>query len=269
MNVRTFLHAVSLEMRTLLSYRFDFWMNFVLSTLTFTIANYYLWVAVYRARGVSEIAGYTLPDMVLYALLTGCLMRVVFAGMRLTVANDIYSGGLNRYLVFPVSFQGFKYAGHLAYGLVSLAQLALALGAGRLLLGAEPFARMSPGLFAVGVVASLAAGSVYFVLGAILEMVAFWADNVWSLGVLLRFVTLFLGGGIAPLALFPESALAVLRWTPFPYVLSFPIRCLQGSATWAEVSMAIPLLVGWGLVIAAGGAQVYRRGLRTYTGVGI
>ncbi len=269
MNARTFTHAVSLEIRTLLSYRVDFWMSFLLGVLTFVVANYFLWEAVFRTQGAEVIRGYTLPDMVLYTLLVGCVMRVSFGSMKGAIAQDIYTGGINKYLVFPVSFQGFKYAAHLAYGLVSLAQLALALALARVLLGPVPFGSLDPALFAVGVVASLVSGYLYFAISALMEMVAFWADNVWSLGVMLRFITMFLGGGLAPLALFPDGARAALAWTPFPYILSFPVRCLQGKAAWSEVAWAMPQLGAWSLLATIAVALLYRRGLRTYSGVGI
>ena len=273
MTLRTFLHAVSMETRTLLSYRMDFWTNFLFGVLTFVVANYFLWEAVFRARGLvaqgDRINGYSLPDMVLYVVLTACLMRVSLGGHKRPISQEIYTGGLNKYLVFPVSFHGFMYASHLAFGLVSLAQLVLALALTRVFLGAAPFVHFDAPLFAVGVVAALAGGYLYFAMGAALEMVAFWADNVWSLNVLLRFLALFLGGGMAPLALYPEWAREALRWTPFPYVLSFPVRCLQGVARFDEVTFAIPLVVGWALVLTACVGLVYRRGLRTYSGVGI
>lgn len=269
MNARTFAHAVSMEARTLLSYRADFWTNFLFGVLSFAVANYFLWDAVYRARGVEVIGGYTLPDMVLYTLLTACLTRIAFAGMRGTIAQEIYSGGLNKYLVFPVSFQAFKYAAHLAYGLIAVAQLVLALCVARVFVGAEPFARFSPGLFVLGLGVALLAGFAYFALSALMEMVAFWADNVWSLGVLLRFITLFCGGGMAPLTLYPEWAQEVLRWTPFPYILSFPIRCLQGVATAPEIGFGLTLLICWSLGLAGCVSLLYRRGLTTYSGVGI
>ena len=269
MNPRTFVQAVSLETRTQLSYRADFWTNFLLGVITFVVANYVLWRAVFLSRGSDRIGGYTLPDMVLYVLLTACVMRVSFGPMRGDISQEIYTGGINKYLVYPVSFHAFKYAGHLAYSLVSLAQMGLALALALPLVGLEPFARVSPHMAFIGVVASLLAGYLYFVFNALMEMVSFWAENVWSLSVLLRFATLFLGGGLAPLALFPEWAQDAVRYTPFPYVLSFPVRCLQGLATESEVVFSFAVMAGWIAVGCALFAFMFRRGLRTYSGVGI
>ena len=37
-----------------------------------------------------------------------------------------------------------------------------------------------------------------------------------------------LGGVVIPVELFPETMQRVLAWTPFPYVLDFPVRVMIG-----------------------------------------
>jgi len=43
-------------------------------------------------------------------------------------------------------------------------------------------------------------------------------------------LTLF-GGVLAPLTLYPGWMQSVLEWSPFPYIISFPIRIIMGELT--------------------------------------
>lgn len=41
-------------------------------------------------------------------------------------------------------------------------------------------------------------------------------------------LTLF-GGVLAPLSLYPEWMQSILEWSPFPYIINFPIRIIMGE----------------------------------------
>ncbi|TWW08287.1 hypothetical protein E3A20_25830 [Planctomyces bekefii] len=100
-------------------------------------------------------------------------------------------------------------------------------------------------------------------------MVAFWAENVWSLNVMLMFAIRLLGGALLPLTLFPSWAQEYLSYTPFPYLVSFPIRALMGQVSADEWMGGMGILAMWTVFTVALGALIWRRGQLRYTGVGI
>jgi ABC-2 type transport system permease protein len=82
-------------------------------------------------------------------------------------------------------------------------------------------------------------------------------------------VTNLLGGGLLPLAFFPDKARAVLEWLPFSRLVSFPVRCLLGQIGMQEWLLGMALTAAWAAAFGALAAWVWRRGIRIYSGVGI
>jgi ABC-2 type transport system permease protein len=109
----------------------------------------------------------------------------------------------------------------------------------------------------------------FFFLVASLEMVAFWADHVWSLLVMLRFILYFTGGGMIPLSLFPDYFQSAVSYLPFPYLASFPIRCFMGRVGTEEYMASLGIMAVWIVITAIISRLIWRSGLKRYSGVGI
>jgi ABC-type uncharacterized transport system permease subunit len=182
-------------------------------------------------------------------------------------SGEIYDGGLTRYLLYPISYFRIKYAGNLAQATVYLVQMLAILGL--YLIGFGRPAGMSAASMLQGLAALWASATLCFFLSAAVEMAAFWADNVWSLWVLVRMAASLLGGGMIPLAFFPGWARAALAWLPFGRMIDFPIRCLLGRVGWAEWLAGLAGALAWAALLGAATAVAWRRGLRSYAGVGI
>jgi len=267
---RLFLHVVSVEARTSMSYRVDFWVNAVVGFAAHFGLQYCVWDAVFRESGRAQIGGYDFATMLLYfvsVILFGKLVRG--SELQGQVSTDIYEGGLNRYLVFPTSYFAFKYAQNLGGLLPALIQLALFGAWFPFLLDLPPDLGLSPATALMGLVAVAAANLLYFVMLFPLQCVAFWADNVWSLSVALRFLTGILGGFLLPLSVFPDWAQRGLAWLPFRYLFDFPVNVTLGRVPVGEWLLGIALTLAWALVIGLAGRVVWHRGELQYSGIGI
>lgn len=256
-----------MEIKKILSYRVEFWVGFLGSVLSQFGVAYFLWKAIFAARGAESLQGYTFATLMLYYLLVPLLGRVVHGQEMGFIAGEIYDGGLSRYLIYPMSYFRVKYLANLAYSAVFLVQMLLAMGL-FLAVFRTPLQLGWPGVFKTLPVL-LFAGMLYFSMISALEMVAFWADNVWSIAVLNQMVKNLLGGGLIPLAFFPHWAQAVLDYLPYSKLVSFPIRCLLGQVGTAEWLRGMGLTAAWMLAFAGLGAWIWRKGLRSYSGVGI
>jgi ABC-2 type transport system permease protein len=261
---------VAQEVRTRLSYRLDFWLNAIVGFLAQFGLVYFVWRAMFAESGKAAIAGYTPDEMVVYYLTVIVLGKLV-AGRDLEgqVARDIYEGGINRYLVFPAPYLPFKYAQHLGTMIPSAIPFVL-LGAA-FLTWVEVPAASAPSLQGVAMaLPALALASVlHYLLGFPIQLVAFWADNVWSLDVAKRFAVTFLGGLAIPLTVFPSSWQGVLEVLPFQYFYYFPARALLGGLTAGEWALGMAIGLAWCVVFATTSWMVWRRGQLQYTGIGI
>lgn len=121
----------------------------------------------------------------------------------------------------------------------------------------------------LGMMLFILGASTYLMMAMMMELLALFADNVWSLMVMLRFFTSFFGGGMVPLTFFPEWSLKFLNLTPFPYLVSLPARTVLGKTTGPEILSGMGILIFWTLLFMGGVKLMWNRGQKSYAGVGI
>ncbi|HWA50177.1 MAG TPA: ABC-2 family transporter protein, partial [Dongiaceae bacterium] len=67
---------------------------------------------------------------------------------------------------------------------------------------------------------------------------------------------------------FPAAVRSVLYWTPFPYVLDFPVRVMIGRVQGVELLQGLGMQALWIGLLVAIFSVVWRAGLRRYSGAG-
>lgn len=259
----------STELRKALAYRMDFWISFFGSVFAEVGVAYFLWKAIFTNRGLAEMGGYSFHGMMFYYLLAPFVARTVRGHEYGSMAQDIYEGALTRYLIYPLPYFSYKWLATSAASASMMIQMIIAVVVFVVAFGVPAEIHLDAPHLLMGVTAMMFASVLYFTLAAIFELVAFWADNVWSLMVLLRFSTSLLGGSLIPLSFFPPWALAVSRFSPFPYLISFPTRCILGQVDLREWAMSLLMIIAWSLGLSQVVAVLWRRGIRQYTGVGM
>jgi ABC-2 type transport system permease protein len=259
----------SQELRQSISYRADFWIKFFGSILAQVGVAYFLWKAIFTIRGVTEIAGYSFKGMVLYYLLVPLIDRLTRGEDVFQISTEIYDGTLTRYLLYPISFLSYKYVGQMARAFVAFLQLVTGFLFFILVFGLPSEVHLSwlGGVEALVIVVIVM--FVYFVLSTLVELIAFWADNVWNLLAMLRLCVQLFCGAMLPLELFPGWAQDILKYTPFPYILSVPIRLLLGKFSFNDFIFGLFVLLGWSLIIGVFYFFVWRAGTKKYSGVGL
>ncbi|MFT7486586.1 MAG: ABC-2 type transport system permease protein [Candidatus Paceibacteria bacterium] len=269
MRARLFRSILSIETRKLLSYRADFWINSLVGSLAGFALVYLLWAAIFQAPE-QRIGGYSFEGMVLYYALAILVGRLVTGPNNPTeVAQDIYEGALTRYLLFPAPYAMVKYAQHIGLLLPSLIQLTLLWGVYLAFMPYPEEISIAPLSILLTLISLAVANALYYAMSTLLQLVGFWADNVWSLVVMLIFAGRFLGGAMIPLDVFPEAVRPWLAALPFRYLYGFPIDTLMGRIPPAEWAAGLVVSLLWLGVISLAWRAVWRRGMLQYTGVGI
>ena len=263
-SLRLAFHVYKNEIRKILAYRLEFWSGFLGQTALTVFLSFFLWKSIFKSNQVTSMQGMNLKEFVLYYGVIHLTMKVLLGQGIGFVAREIYYGTLNKYLLYPLSFSFYKVSSYLAYGSFYLLQLLLFVVAHNFFLGNEVTALS----FISGISLIITASIVYFYLSIIIESIAFWADNVWSLSVLVRSFLEFGGGYFVPLVFYPENFLTFLSYTPFPYLLYYPAMTVLNLET---PSFVIVLFhqVFWGLTFFACYRLMWSRGKYQYSGVGI
>jgi ABC-2 type transport system permease protein len=105
-----------------------------------------------------------------------------------------------------------------------------------------------------------------FVIQYTFAMFAFWTERASALENFWFLFYLFLSGLIAPLDVFPETVRTLVMFTPFPYLIHFPVSLLVGLPV--DVAGGFLAILAWILIFFALNRLLWRGGLKRYSGMG-
>lgn len=262
-------NVFTMELRRMFAYRTDFWIQFAGGSIAqFTVA-WFLWKSIFEYNNVSRIGEYTFGSMMLYYLFVPIIGRAIRGNPDGGMAEDIYMGHLTRYLVYPVSYFGYKLTVHLANTFVFLVQSLAVLVIFMMFFNNSHVLTINSVNMLYAVSAVCTGTILYFLLISLIQLLSFWADNVWSLVVMVYLISGLLGGSLIPLSLFPAWLQPMLLKLPFAYFMNFPIQCLMGKEDIHSWMTGLMIISIWIIALACLYATIWNRGKYKYTGVGI
>lgn len=260
---------ILLELRKLLTYRVNFWLEFLGSTLGHFGIAYCVWRAVFEESGRTEVGGYSFAMMLLYQLLVAIVGRATYAVDFSSISDEIYTGSLNRYLIYPIRFFEYKFFQQMTTNFFVMLQLSVLLAVYHMAVGFPAEMSLSLSRLLLFVVVLFGGMTLSFLMSWTIQMIAFWADQVWSLMVSFRFMVHLLGGTLIPLTLYSDSVSAALRLSPFYLLVAFPVEIFIGKNSATLTPFLCAMMIFWICVMAFVARLVWLRGLKNYTGVGI
>ncbi len=263
--------VMSMELRRAFSYRADFWIGFFAGTLARVGMAYFLWRAIFEYSQAERIGGFTFSEMILYSILAFLVDQIVRASSFKTgiISREIYDGTLTRYLLYPISVFKYKFSISFAQAVAGGSQFIIGIAFYALIFGWPQSPALSLTSVIFGMVCLIPAMITFFLVAFLVELTAFWADNVWSLLVMLRFISAFFGGAFLPLSLFPQKIHDIFVWLPFYHMIGVPVGVFMGRVPVTSVLESITISFIWGLVFYVSLSFVWRRGVRKFSGVGI
>jgi len=261
-----------LELRKIFSYRVDFWIQFLAGPSVQIFVAFFLWKIIFITQAIHEVGGYSFQELMLYYITIPFIEKgLLFQQRSDSLSQEIYDGSLTRYLIYPLALFPYKFCQQLAHILISLLQLGLALFLLYIINYFYPFFSFSielkhlPLFFLFILLGALLS----FLISSFLELIAFWADHIWSLLILFQMSLSFIGGGRLPLSIFPEWSQSFLLHLPFASILYIPTNVLIGHPIGISYISAIMVSLFWILFFSVANNFLWRRGLKIYTGVGI
>jgi len=261
-------------------------MKAILRTTKTLLVVYYAYMVEYRAELLLWVLANSLPLIMmgvwsqaaaggqfsLTALDVARYFISVFVVRQFTIVWVIYDferevveGDLSPRLLQPIDPVWRHVAGHVSE---RWARLPFSVGLVLLFFALYPEAFWWPSPLGLiwGCLATVMAFILRFIIQYTFAMFAFWLERATAIEQLWFLFYLFLSGMIAPLDLFPEAVRAVVMWTPFPYLIYFPVSLLVGISTPVAKGFAIMLAwCGLGILI---NRWLWRRGIKHYSGMG-
>lgn len=217
-----------------------------------------LWAVTFQVSGRSSVAGFDLPRMIWYLVLTETI--IMSCPRTFTrIDQDVKSGDLAYALNRPYNYALFQYATYMGNGLLALpvnfavgAVLALALA------GSPPIPALA---WPAVVVASLLAMSLNFVVELGIGLLAFWFEDTYAFFWIYQKIVFTLGGLFLPLDLFPPVLRQVAANLPFTSISYAPAK-LAAAFDVERFLDTVATQIFWLAVLAAVVTLIYRGGVR-------
>jgi len=205
-----------------------------------------LMVAVFQTS--SSIAGYDEHTAITYSWITQALIMVVALWSWWDVELTIRSGDVVSDLSKPFSYLGFWLARDLGRAVYFVAFRALPiLLCGQLIFGLHwP---SSVGAWLAFTLSTVLAVVISFGYRFLLNLSAFWTTDARGLGGLASAATMFLGGFVVPVRMFPDWLQSIVLVLPFVGIMQIPADLFIERLTGDAVLSALGLQAVWAVVM--------------------
>jgi ABC-2 type transport system permease protein len=267
--MRKYWHVINVGIQNTLVYRVNFLFRATFGLVPLA-AMIMLWQTVYAGKsGGGAIGSYQLAEMISYYLLVtvaDSLTAVTEDDWQ--IATDIKDGNISQFLLKPIDYLYYRFclfcSARLIYTAVAATPVTL------FILWYREYFVLPPdaATFGVFVVSLVLTALLNFLTSFTMALLAFWVLEVATFIFILFAFEYLAGGHLFPLDILPPAVAQAMNFTPFPYMLYFPVSVYLGKtagpAMWAGLAMqALWVVAAFGLA-----RLVWARGVRKYSAVG-
>ena len=273
LGIKKYLIFAKSGMQTTFAYRGQIALWFLGSAISAVLTGL-LWWAIYSAHAVdgmtafsdtNTIGGFTFSQMLMYVILSSIVGELAFAAQSMgEITDDVRYGLIGMRLIKPISYRaqlGFTSVG-------SFFARVLIIGAPLTLVGTlvMVFGFGLTGIVWYNVLLFLPACFLSLLIRDAIEFlfgqVAFYTQAMFGIFSITEVVTGFLSGAMVPLSLFPSWAQTILSYTPFPSMISMPVRLFMGMLSLQDVLIAFAVSIAWIIGLNVLGALLYKTSVR-------
>ncbi|MSU27629.1 MAG: hypothetical protein CK546_04380 [Pedosphaera sp.] len=261
-------HVLNIGLQNTMVYRLNFLFRATFGLIPL-IAIISVWRAIYEGKAGGQVASYGLSQMISYYL----VITIVDALTAVTeddwqIAADIKDGNISQFLLKPMDYLTYRLclfgAGRIVYAVFAVVPTCAFIWLLRDNFILPPDAATAC-WFAVSVALT---ALLQFLFSFTLALLAFWVLEVATF-IFIAFAFEYLAGGhLFPLDLLPPAVAGALDYTPFPYMLFFPVSIWLGRVTGDALWLGLLVQLLWVVAAYALARGVWNRGIKKYSAVG-
>jgi ABC-2 type transport system permease protein len=260
-----YLQVAQTTWKSMLAYQADTWFGAIVSGFRVLMA-FLLWQAVFAGR--ETVAGYTLPMMVTYSLLSSMIGRLQNQeSLAWQLAEEVRAGVFSKYLVHPMPV--IQYFLGAFFGQWSFM---LVINGGAMLAWLAIFARwvaLTPDRTWLWAMLILPLGGLcMFLLNHAIGLLSLKFQDITGMMFTKGTLVEFLSGMLVPLDMLPPAIEAVMKFTPFYYIAYYPARLIMGTPPEPPLFAALILTI-WCFIFYAIAQAWFAHARKFYEGVGI
>jgi ABC-2 type transport system permease protein len=267
--MKKYWHVIGIGLQSNLTYRFNYLTRTLFSFIPL-FAMLSLWRTIYAGNhGATPQNGFTQAQMVFYYMLVAVVD--VFTAVNeddWQIAADIRDGNISQFLLKPLDYLWYRMslfvAGRLAFIMMAIIPLAIFIFCFR----AYFVVPASGAALVVFPVSLLLTALLQFFISYAMAMLAFWLLEISTFIFILFAFEYLASGHLFPLALLPAPLFHVLLFTPFPYLLYFPISVYMGQLAGMDLWRGLAMQAGWVLLAFLFARFMWQRGIKKYSAFG-
>jgi ABC-2 type transport system permease protein len=260
--LRTYGVMISVALANMLQYR-AVMLLWALWGIAAPLVSLAVWTAAGRGR---SLAGYDRAGLAGYFLITMVVSHLTTAWDMEVFSFLVRSGQLSARLLRPMHPVFQSAADNVAYKL-STVLLLLPIWA---IIGLfiHPTIHLTPARALWLLPALVLASTLTFVWGYCVALLAFWTTQIRAINRLYYTGMIFLAGRMAPLALMPVAIQVIAWWSPFRWMIAFPVELALGRVSIEQVPAGVAWQAAWLAVGIGVFRAIWARGIRAYSAVG-
>ncbi len=212
--------------------------------LVFIFVFLQLWTVTYAAKGVHELGGYTINNIIWYVATTE-IIALSLPPLNRQIDQEVRSGQLAYLLGRPCSYVLYRFAQYLGERLVRLAiNIPSALILAWIFVGPPPVSLISA---LAWLPALLLALIIDYIVYLSIGLLSFWTEDTMPFFFVVNRLAIILGGVLAPLAVLPQPIRGIAQVLPFSAVYYDPASTLVhfdiSAFGWTLLQQSLTLLV--------------------------
>ncbi len=265
--MRKYIRVFSMGLQSSMEYRGDFLLGILSIIFPLTI-QFFLWTAIYNSSNNEIVYGYTYPQMLAYSILATLTAKLISSGFEMEVMEEIKNGGFSKFIVKPIGYLKYRLACFLGQKSFHLLVIFIIEMIVLILLNNKLTFEINLLRLIMFVISIISALFLNFLIYFSLASAAFWINEATGVFVIANVITSVISGGIFPLDIFGDKALAVFALLPFQYTIYFPVNILNGILSFQGILDGLIIQAFWIMIMLGIAKIAWKFGMKKYTAAG-
>lgn len=229
---------------------------------------YFLWSGIFVDK--ITIFDYSRAEMLTYVFLVLIVQSIVFTNPSSDhIGAEISNGNLSNFLLRPVSYIKYWFVRDMSGKILNLIFSIFEVGILWYLL--MPAIKLPENIltYVLFIAACSMAVILYYLISISTRFVAFWMpENTWAMAFLSIVLSDILSGSVFPLNILPTWVQMGLQFTPFPYLVYFPISIFVEKITGLFAIQILLQSLLWVFLMHLFTQYIWNKGLKQYSAQG-
>ena len=266
--MKKYLQVFKISFRKEFVYRVNFVMWRVRNILQIFMV-FFLWDSIFYNED-RVLFGYSRDKILTYIFGLLVVRAFVLSSRAQDVIGEVANGELSNYLIKPVNYFKYWFTRDISSKALNLVFAFFETAILFLILRPPFFLQKNPLILLAFVVSVSLSILIYFILNFLVGALPFWVpEAAWGFHFLFLYIIVeFLSGSLFPLDVLPSAIQNVINFTPFPYLIFFPIQVYLGNVSGLPILRGIGISFAWVIVLWYLMKSLWNRGLKAYQAYG-